>query len=156
KIDRADLCGQVAGDDPPLRVGLACDAGLGKTTNMEWLQAHLAHRGGGQLPFLIRLERDLGLLGGGFDDPDRAPLLDRLARDIVRAASGDSTRHLAALARWQGSGRLTLLIDGLDHVSGLSSFRTKLAKMLESAHWRRCPVWVSGRPTAFDACWKEL
>jgi hypothetical protein len=59
-IDRVDLCREVCGATPPRRVGLVCDAGLGKTTNMEWLQAQQC-RAGRQVPLLLRLDEPLDL-----------------------------------------------------------------------------------------------
>jgi formylglycine-generating enzyme required for sulfatase activity len=158
-IPRPDLCAQATSDRPPLRVGLVCDAGLGKTTNLQWFQAHLVERSSRQVPLLLRLEeredRQLLVQERQSGQPSEA-LLNRLAKLIEDQARGDPRRHAVALRRLQAAGRITLLIDGLDHVRATPQMGKLLQEMLDSEQWRRCPVWISGRPSAFATCWKEL
>src|SRR5262249_52535970 len=155
--DREELCQQTTGDRPLHRVGLVCDAGLGKTTNLQWLAAHLAGRGERQLPLLLDLKEDLDLL-----IEERKPgrpseaLAHRLAKLIEDKAGGDPRRHLSAIRRLQASGRITLLIDGLDHVTATGRLGTLLRELLDSQQWRPCPAWIAGRPSAFEACWHKL
>ena len=156
---------EVLADRPPLRVCLVCDAGLGKTTNMEWLQAQLSQAGGRQVPILIRLdrqtpdERSAGVqeFERELNSPRADPLLEWLVDDLfaVQAAQGDAAPHLAALKRLQAQGRITLLIDGLDHAVGNSAVQKNLPRFLGSAAWSKCPIWTAGRPAAFKAFWKN-
>lgn len=143
--------------NPSKRVGLLCDAGLGKTTNIEWLAAGIAEdRGSRQVPVLLRLHDSEALdrLEEEFENPNS--LLDFLAAEVQRAAHGQAGRHQQALKRLQATGRITLLIDGLDHALSRRNVPQRLAKMLASVQWQNCPVWVSGRPYAFEAGWHAL
>ena len=56
-VERPAVLKTAGGTTPWRRVGLVCDAGLGKTTNMEWLYAHLCdHTYRSRIPFLLRLD----------------------------------------------------------------------------------------------------
>jgi hypothetical protein len=159
--------------EPLNRVALVCDAGLGKTTNMEWLHAHLSKPGGRQLPVLIRLDTrapeddrpgmpkdhscGLDLFEKALKSPNKEHLLDWLTQELFTSgATGDEARHHGALKRLRAQGRITLLIDGLDHAISNSNIRTHLRQFLQSDQWRHCPIWIAGRPTAFASLWKEL
>jgi formylglycine-generating enzyme required for sulfatase activity len=63
---------------------------------------------------------------------------------------------VAAVRRAQQSGHITLLIDGLDHALADPEVPAMLAELCDSEEWRRCPVWIAGRPYAFSTCWGEL
>ncbi len=156
--------------DPLNRVALVCDAGLGKTTNMEWLQAKLSAQGSRQLAVLIRLDTQapedrqpgspelyscgLELFKRQLETPSVEHLLDWLAEELFcHVAIGEKARHLAALCRLRAQGRITLLIDGLDHAIGDTAIRTYLKRFLGSDQWRHCPIWIAGRPTAFKSLW---
>src|SRR5579871_4761843 len=54
EVSREAILDRAAGPSPPGRVALVCDAGLGKTTNLAWLQARLADRR--RLSALLRLD----------------------------------------------------------------------------------------------------
>jgi hypothetical protein len=154
---RAMIVAKAASKNAPRRVALVCSAGRGKTTNMRWLQAHIAAEcGGEQVPFLFRLEwdNDIKTLEAAIKDFDS--LLDWMASRVQRAASGDLKRHRWALERYLREGRITLLFDGLDHVMGREAFTRDLALLLNSPRWRACPVWVSGRREAFKKWAKVL
>jgi formylglycine-generating enzyme required for sulfatase activity len=156
-LDRPVLREKAIGHTPHRRVALVCDAGLGKTTNMQWLAAGIAgERGGRQLPLLLRLDdsNHLDLLEQEHAKPNA--LLDWLAAEVARQAGGDPLRHRRALDRLQAGGRITLLIDGLDHALARPAVPGMLPRLLGSVQWRGCPVWIAGRPYAFDACWSKL
>src|SRR2546421_257643 len=55
-----------------------------------------------------------------------------------------------------GGGRCPLLLAGLDHRLPRSNFPGVLARLFGSVQWRACPVWLAGRPYAFEACWPDL
>jgi formylglycine-generating enzyme required for sulfatase activity len=154
RLERRSLRPEAAGRSPRRRVALVCDAGLGKTTNLEWLAAAIASEPGGrQVPLLLYLNdpHDLGWLAREHVAP--GALLDRLAALVTRAAGGDTWRHRLLLDRRQAGGRITLLLDGLDHALHQPDVSRMLQEFLQSPPWRNCPVWVSGRPYAFDNAW---
>jgi formylglycine-generating enzyme required for sulfatase activity len=158
-VVRDELCAKIIGPEPPQRVAVVCDAGLGKTTNMQWIQGQLATDDSQQVPLLLRLD-DAADLERLIEErkpgqPSEA-LVGRLAKQIEDVAGGDPEQHRRAIRRLQSSGRITLLIDGLDHVTAIKRVGTMLQEMLDSRQWRHCPVWISGRPTAFEACWPKL
>ncbi len=153
----------------PRRVALMCDAGLGKTTNMEWIQhAIVSESRGRQIPFLFRLhqEMDLETMQNAVTKP--RTLMAWMAGQIEPTdldISLDENKYLHLISRLRRDGRITLLIDGLDHVMSNESFMQKLALFIESPYWESCPIWVSGRPEAFrqreldltkDRRWKIL
>jgi formylglycine-generating enzyme required for sulfatase activity len=164
---REQLCAQAAGPAPSRRMALVCSAGLGKTTNMTWLAAHIAKQPGSrQIPFLLRLddqkdhevllkERQLGQRGDA--------LVQRLLQKVQDANKGQgvlgsdsSDSCLALIRRHQAAGRITVLIDGLDHALSNATLTTDLKELLGSEQWQNCPVWIAGRPEAFAACWDEV
>src|SRR5262249_18442884 len=119
--DRSALCKEAARRTPPWkRVGLVCDAGLGKTTNLEWLGGRIAgQKGGQQVPLLLQLDHSLDLEALVKEHSDGYGLLNRLAGLMQQSkVCGERARLLQAIRRLQASGRITLLIDGLDHILG--------------------------------------
>jgi formylglycine-generating enzyme required for sulfatase activity len=156
-IGRDAVVSTAGGPTPWPRVGLVCDAGLGKTTNMAWLRYRLCQREfRGRLPFLIRLDDrdDLDRVERARDRPD--VLLERLACLVGQHGGVDPEVVRPTLERMRRDGRITLLFDGLDHALARRHFPKTLAEVVGSAHWRPCPVWVAGRPYAFKDSWAEL
>ncbi|MBP3957860.1 SUMF1/EgtB/PvdO family nonheme iron enzyme [Gemmata sp. G18] len=155
-ITRRAVLDRSAGADPPLRVALVCDAGLGKTTNLQWVEAHLGvSRGSSQLPVLIRLDTPggLDLLEREYDAP--GAILDYISSAISRSVGGHPpAAYRREVERLQAASRVTLLIDGLDHAFSRPGIPSVLDALLKSAGWRGCPVWVAGRPHAFDTSWE--
>ena len=148
---------QAAGHTPRKRVALVCDAGLGKTTNLEWLAAAMVGEPESrQIPLLLRLDDQdhLDLIEKEHTHPDA--LLDWLAAEVKRKAGGETSWHRQALFQLQSSGRLTLLVDGLDHGLARPPIPGMLSALSSSVQWRDCPLWVAGRPYAFDGCWHRL
>lgn len=136
------------------RVALVCDAGLGKSTNVAWLASVLARTPDGNVPLHLRLDdanrRDRELIETEAARP--GAILDRLAAELEHRTP-NCRPDRAALDRLRADGRLTVLIDGLDHALSHPHFAVDLDRVLTSAHWHACPVWVAGRPHAFEAAW---
>jgi formylglycine-generating enzyme required for sulfatase activity len=154
RIERDIICREAAGLTPRKRVALVCDAGLGKTTNLEWLAAAIsAEPKSHQIPLLLRLDttHDMDLLAKEHIAPDT--LLDWMAALVTKVAGGKMYRHRRALSRMQSCGRISLLIDGLDHALSRPDVPRMLAELLQSSQWGQCPVWIAGRPYAFDNAW---
>lgn len=112
---------------------------------------HCGRSQGQATAVLLRLDRanDMDRLRAAFQK--KSSLLDSLADDIE-----ESPRMRNALKRLQSQGRITLLIDGLDHVLGQDAFVQNLAALVNSPAWRNCPVWIAGRPAAFRHWWNVL
>lgn len=171
-VTRPAIIEAVTAARPWRRVGLVCPAGLGKTTNMEWLVAVLAghppaHPDGRRLPppadapprfpVLLRFDEPvvLDLLRSEFKGAEA--LLDhvagRFAWQIDPARGGGKAELVGRLRRLREDGRLTLLLDGLDHALDRKHLPTWLDALLAKGPWKGCPVWVAGRPYAFDQMW---
>ena len=54
----------------------------------------------------------------------------------------------AQLRKYRAAGRITLLIDGLDHAWSRGNLNRLLDDLLKT-RWSECPVWITGRPWAF-------
>src|SRR5262249_41026031 len=87
-VERQAIRRRAAGREPHRRVALVCDAGQGKTTNLEWLAAAISReRPACQVPFLLRLDGpDVEWLTKEHDAP--GALLDWMAAGVSRAAGG--------------------------------------------------------------------
>src|SRR5207245_1799518 len=96
----------------------------------------------------------LDLLIAASDDPER--LLDWMATQVQIRAGGDPARHKQAVRRLRSAGRITILVDGLDHALSRRNLPATLAALLDSEQWRGCPFWISGRPYAFHKCWQTI
>ena len=159
---RDDLIREASLAAPPRkRVGLVCDAGLGKTTNLEWLEAKIAGASNGQqLPYLLKLydtrknQLDLDLVAEELDHP--GAILKSLAWRIAGMGSVDQDRLYHALFRYQKQGRITLLLDGLDHAMSRENIAGIIGRLTRMPLWENCPIWISGRPYAFEDCWEEV
>jgi len=126
-------------------------ARLGKSTTMEWLHAQISGvRGFGPFPILRKLEDN--------------PQFDRLRQEIDKPRSllheyslldlsPEAQQH--TLNRYRTSSRITLLLDGLDHRLTDPDMLRILPWALSDPRspWRSGPVWVSGRPYAFERMW---
>jgi hypothetical protein len=135
---------------------------------MTWLAAQfcVVGRGSRRIPSLLRLDdpKDQRVLLEERQLGKRAnALVNRLLQRVRDANETDSSlpddkpdRYPALIRRLQTEGRITLLIDGLDHALSNDEIATDLHEMLASRQWRDCPVWIAGRPEAFQACWDKV
>ena len=153
-MDRQELLANPTSGNPWHRVALICDAGLGKTTNLQWLQQALNQQYKGHLAFYLRISK---LPAGPVE------LLDLLNHEFGNAIGVAPTDvSLSYLQRLRDGGRLILLLDSLDQVPPPSSFVAGephydqghpmdcLRQLLANRAWDGCPIWVSGRPYAFN------
>jgi predicted NACHT family NTPase len=136
-------------EKPWRRVGLVCGAGLGKTTNLQWLQAAVNRSDsfrGRQLAYFREL---VGL--------PRSPkaLLNEMVEDIGSVGAESDTR--VALQRMLTAGRVTFLLDSLDQANPdpKGADVQSLTALCQGA-WKECPVWISGRPYAFQMAREKL
>jgi hypothetical protein len=102
----------LVGPNRSQRVALVCDAGLVKTTNMQYLEAQLTQHGCRQVPLLVRLDDPLGFRLLKEERTTGHAFVDRLAQLIDDATHGDRIRDRHAMKRLQvlggrhGSGTL--------------------------------------------------
>jgi formylglycine-generating enzyme required for sulfatase activity len=133
------------------RLFVVCSAGLGKSTNLQWLAAKLAAPGSKEIPFFFELGNEH--LPGRLVDFFETTLPDRIHRGEGNADLPD--QHIrAALKRARANGRITLLLDGVDQ-AGEASWKL-LTELLISPAWKACPIVLSARPHAVFDRWKEL
>lgn len=149
RITRETLLSHVTQFDPVWRrVGLVCGAGLGKTTNLKWLEAAINSKAcevGKQFAFFRELRK---LSANG------KVLLQEFVTRVTNKELGHNEAQIKAmLERLRSAGRLTLLLDSLDQAGSHSDSATvtALTQLLQPGNlWARCPVWISGRPFAFE------
>jgi NACHT domain len=132
------------------RVALVCGAGLGKTTNLAWLEAAINRQGGyrgKQLAFFLEI-KDLTESAA-----DLLRLLCTRVQDRIDPAACQPAPQLEMeLARKRQQGEITLLLDSLDQAgAGPRGTAVRALKALLRSVWSGCPVWISGRPHAFKA-----
>ena len=134
------------------RLAVVCSAGLGKSTNLEWLEFKLAAPGSRQVPFLLALDEDEEL-PEDLDEfwnttlPDRIPGVQ---------GKGEKARQqiMAALGRYRTQGRITLLLDSIDQATPKG---WKLVRaLLKPGDWDHCPIVISARPHAVFERWNKL
>jgi predicted NACHT family NTPase len=139
--------------DPPARwrrVALVCGAGLGKTTNLHWLEAAInrqANFRGKQLAFFLKIRE---LTDSAADLLQKLCL--RLHNQLGRLHSELDRNLELALVRKRQQGRITLLLDSLDQAGAdPDDAAVRALQALLGGVWAPCPIWVSGRPHAFKA-----
>jgi len=138
---------------PPCRVVVTADAGIGKSTTIEWLEYRLVLPDCQRLP--IRLPS--AELAGWDRDKPCADLQNKVVGLLQQTlgselASPERCRQLYELSRRQG--RLVLLVDGLDQT--VPSAVQVLAQLLAHHDLRNCSVVLAGRPYSLQSHWSEL
>lgn len=114
RTSRDTMLGHAISDDPAWhRVGVVCGAGLGKTTNLNWLAARINRR---------QLGRDKNLAVfmelSEFELPkDQDKLKLWLVTRINNRKSGNKDLTDAAVERMLTDGRITFLLDSLDQAN---------------------------------------
>ena len=136
---------------PHRRVAIVSDAGIGKTTTIDWLRYRLA------LPDLavVAMVVPLHELAG-----ESAQVDERLERFLVDQIYRQAKGNGCTLAQAQQGvdesrrrGRLALLFDGLDQTPAAIP---NLQRVLDSPHFANCRVFVAGRPYSIQRHWSEL
>jgi formylglycine-generating enzyme required for sulfatase activity len=142
------------GDGRFRRCVVVADAGLGKSTNLAWLNAALARQQRQFLTFCLPIEQlpsstdhlfDL-LLDGYWRDAKGCGLLDGLTPALAR----DRLQH------YRRTGRLVLLLDSLDQTTDNGQAEQTLQKLLTRAAWSRCPLVFTTRPHALSSRWHRV
>jgi formylglycine-generating enzyme required for sulfatase activity len=153
-LERDAWLAGLRGDGPFRRCVVVADAGLGKSTNLAWLNVALARQQRRFLAFCLPIE----LL-----PPEPSGLFDLLLADHWRQAPGcgdqgtltaDAAKDL--LRRYQQTGRLILLLDSLDQAADNGRAEQTLQKLLTRDEWAACPIVFSTRPHALSTRWERL
>ena len=141
----------------PRRLFFISGGGVGKSTNLRWLEATLngldaagevgGSAGGGQV-FAVCV-RAAKLVAQ--DDPNvLAALIDKIAVDIQKDADVWSTNAIRkGLLDEASNGHLIILVDELDHVPAEKiQLLTSIQSRLPGRYWSLCGVVAAGRPQA--------
>lgn len=141
------------------RLCLSTDAGVGKTTTLEWVEQAIGEHRPDAVALLLEMRqlpdtRKHYLESGANGAP---PLLV----DTFRIRGGldmgeaDCRRVLQTLI---GQGRLTLLIDAIDQTFAEENVSQKLQELQKFLQHDvpRCPAVIAGRPYAVDRYWNDL
>jgi len=147
RIDRRALHLELIANAPEWhRVALVCGAGLGKTTmlkQLEWsINEHNRHTGWKHALFL------------GLEElvEDKEALEDVLLLKLANDTEKRKDDFRDALRRRRIDARVLFLLDSLDQAgAGPKSPAIKALNSLIRGIWKKCPIWVSGRPRAFES-----
>jgi len=135
----------------PIRLFLVSGGGVGKTTNMRWLEATL-NETAEERRLAVRVQA--GELHGKKEGEVLQVMIARIAQEA--GAGGDlwGQRAIeAGLREEAAAGRLVILVDGLDHVEArgvllFTSIQTP------GRLWSNCNVVAAGRPQALHG-WED-
>ncbi len=154
QIERDELVRNHQGDSEALldftRVVITTDAGVGKTTTMQWLEAALSRPNSSTMAFFLT-----------FSNVPLSPaqLLSELARRIMQVENdADITEEdaLRAVTRLRDEGRLVLLLDALDQEPADGSAAALVSQLLQDQAWENCRFVISGRPHAIQRHWSQI
>jgi hypothetical protein len=153
EISRTEIIERFGKREPGRRVAVAVDAGLGKTTNIHWLQYALLNQESPHLTLIVDLADASHLEFIRDGDPD---LLHRHLRSQLKKHLVQSDQRIDELLEIRRKdGGLTILIDGLDHALTMK-LPGKLLDLMNSPQWKSCSFWIAGRPYAFEQSWDRL
>jgi serine/threonine protein kinase/formylglycine-generating enzyme required for sulfatase activity len=139
------------------RLVITTDAGVGKTTNMNWLHYVLNRPRSQTEPGKLALLINLGQVSASAESFGRDVLLP-----LLRHAEGNSPEELSTqdgervLDLLRKQGRLVLLFDALDQTRGDGSAVQTLRDLLHDPQWDRVRIILSSRPHALQRHWGEL
>jgi hypothetical protein len=138
------------------RVIVVCGAGLGKTTNLEWLEYRLnSLTTRTYLPLLLEVRALRQLIPEDAQEASKenalAEILQRLEKQPgLKLIQGNPDLRKRGLERMLIAGRVIWLLDSLDQANPTPGEKDVQAIVrLCSGPWKECPVWVTGRPYAF-------
>ncbi len=157
-LERDRLVDRLLADDADWhRVVFTTDAGIGKTTNLNWLHGQINARRSRQAALSLTMTDLAHLSVDG--------MLGKLLEQF-RQVSANSTLHLPSHAdashdpglrmfeHWRQRGLLTVIVDGLDQA--LPTQISLLRDLLRSDVWRTCRFVLGGRPSALQTHWDDL
>jgi formylglycine-generating enzyme required for sulfatase activity len=148
------------------RTVLTTDAGIGKTSNLEWLHWQINAARDGQLALFVPVNELPGSLDRFLPDTlvQRFRCLFR-NNSVVPGNSAETLGQQVALdqqvaeqmlRRLRDQGKLVLLFDALDQTGAASAQIATLCQIVSCGEWRDCRIVVSGRPHALVLHWDKL
>lgn len=145
RIDREQMIKYAVSDDPAWRrVAMVCGAGLGKTTNLQWLEARINRQDNSRSKHLA-VFLTLDVFKKECDGPDK--IVEWLVKWLLdRTANTNAEQMKYSVIRMLSQGRVTFLLDSLDQAQ---RDVIPMLQRLVTGRWSQCRVWVSGRPYAF-------
>jgi formylglycine-generating enzyme required for sulfatase activity len=142
------------------RLVLSTDAGVGKSSNLEWLQWEINRAatddlliGASPLAFVVhlgKLEPEASASPGSDTDWLEMQIV-KLWQEQVNPTAGKPLEQIPALTMTRtlrAAGRLVLLIDQLDQAQ--DTVIQALARVLAQPSWNACRVIIAGRPYALQ------
>ncbi|MCA9211915.1 MAG: SUMF1/EgtB/PvdO family nonheme iron enzyme [Planctomycetales bacterium] len=132
------------------RLVITTDGGIGKTTEMQWLEYAMSDDDSAEVAFYLQFSE--------YPDQEK-DLLSFLASRLERsspAAARDFSLTVETLERLRDEGRIVLLVDALDQVPPDSLIVNGLRDCLEDVQWDKCRIVIGGRPYALARYWEQL
>ncbi|MFM8581214.1 MAG: hypothetical protein ACKOFW_06885, partial [Planctomycetaceae bacterium] len=135
------------------RMVITTDAGLGKTTSLEWLAYRLGLSPGGLLPVALSTK--------DWEDLSRGDLRSEVRRMVRKRLETTCGADIATKSQCEQlfeqcrrAGRLVLLCDGLDQASpnAIEGLKT----LCLATDFANCPIVIGGRPYALQRDWSTL
>lgn len=149
RVEREELLELVTNEEWR-HVALVCGAGLGKTTNLKWLEARINRLYRSRSPFLAVFST-LHEFNQSCRNPEDVVkwLANKLCKNV------DKEQVDRGVGQAIACGRLVLLLDGLDtaDLDPVTGVLPALRNLLEDGN---CRVILSGRPYAFHHCRSHL
>lgn len=136
------------------RLVVATDAGMGKTTNLQWLHAAINAIDGQHVAFLMNVSELPTALCDSLDQLIAKLMLQVASNGLLDLAMD----HVVRLVRnRREAGAIVLLVDALDQVdlASTASLRS-LRYLLADQGWKDCPIVLGSRPFALQRDWKSL
>ena len=112
------------------RLVITTDAGVGKTTMMEWLEVELNRGSGEQLGLLLTFRDLQKVVGDGGGDGILAMLARKITKKLPDFPEKETCQVLQFL---RDQGRLVLLLDGLDQASPQGRAMAVFGDLIEDA-----------------------
>jgi hypothetical protein len=132
---------------------ITTDAGLGKTTSLEWLAYRLGLCPGGLLPLALSTTEWEALSRGDL----RAEVRRMVRKQLEMSCGADvatASQCEQLFEQCRRAGRLVLLCDGLDQASPAAI--EGLKTLCLATDFANCPVVIGGRPYALQRHWTVL
>jgi formylglycine-generating enzyme required for sulfatase activity len=142
------------------RLVVTSDAGMGKSTLLDWICWEFNSPDGDSLAIRLRASD----LGKSFENKE-----DLLASTITASENGppgllvsqlkrrrDNDEASLTLRRLRSNGRLVLLIDGLDELPENNHACAAIEYLATDPQWRKCLIMVAGRRYAVESQWNKL
>ncbi|MCY2977756.1 MAG: TIR domain-containing protein, partial [Planctomycetota bacterium] len=137
------------------RLVITTDAGVGKTTTMQWLEAELNRPGAATVAFHLTFSHVPAHVDELLCELARR-LLQKQQRDdgsVNWLTQDDAVRIIESL---RDEGRLVLILDALDQEPADGSAAILVGELLQDSSWKRCRIVISGRPHALQRHWQAL